>query len=314
VEKVESVMKKVNAEIKLKSGRIGSKLLVLLTMLSLSGLSHAQLSGSIFESLPANPQQSASGISNEGLNLLLDQVRQLQMEVQQLRALSDEQGYELRKMQRESLDRYTNIDSRLSGLEIGQPVGIGSPSAIPGNNSSYPPLPGPISGQPDAFDSPASQSQPPISSANRSAANTDIGSSAGVANRSGLQPAILSEQQMYQMAYDSVINSDFERSVAEFDQYLGSYPGGRFVANAYYWKGQAYLYLSRYAEARDAYQTIINQYPGSTKLPDAMYGLGQAYEGLGDIPQAKSLLTDIIRRYPNTGVANLADTRLMSLD
>ena len=129
-----------------------------------------------------------------------------------------------------------------------------------------------------------------------------------------LQPAVLSEQQLYQMAYDSVINSNFERSIAEFDQYLSIYPQGRFVTNAFYWKGQAFLYLNRYAEARDSYEVILNKYDNSAKLPDAMYGLGLAYQGLGNIPQARQLLNDIKRRFPNTGVANLADTRLLTLD
>ena len=62
------------------------------------------------------------------------------------------------------------------------------------------------------------------------------------------------------MAYDSVINSNFERSIAEFDQYLSIYPQGRFVTNAFYWKGQAFLYLNRYAEARDSYEVILNEY------------------------------------------------------
>ena len=116
------------------------------------------------------------------------------------------------------------------------------------------------------------------------------------------------------MAYDSVINSNFERSIAEFDQYLSIYPQGRFVTNAFYWKGQAFLYLNRYAEARDSYEVILNEYTDSAKLPDAMYGLGLAYQGLGNIAQARQLLNDIKRRFPNTGVANLADTRLLTLD
>ena len=132
--------------------------------------------------------------------------------------------------------------------------------------------------------------------------------------RGTLQPAVLSEQQLYQMAYDSVINSNFERSIAEFDQYLSIYPQGRFVTNAFYWKGQAFLYLNRYAEARDSYEVILAEYAESAKLPDAMYGLGLAYQGLGNIQQAKQLLNEIKRRFPNTGVANLADTRLLSLD
>jgi tol-pal system protein YbgF len=143
-----------------------------------------------------------------------------------------------------------------------------------------------------------------------SAANSSLANS----GRATLEPAVLSEQQLYQMAYDSVINSNFERSLAEFDQYLSIYTQGRFVTNAYYWKGQAYLYLNRFDEARESYEIILNQYADSPKLPDAMYGLGLAYQGLGNIPQAKQLLNDIRRRFPNTGVANLADTRLLLLD
>ena len=67
-------------------------------------------------------------------------------------------------------------------------------------------------------------------------------------------------------------------------------------------------------EARDSYEVILNEYTDSAKLPDAMYGLGLAYQGLGNIPQARQLLNDIKRRFPNTGVANLADTRLLTLD
>ena len=59
---------------------------------------------------------------------------------------------------------------------------------------------------------------------------------------------------------------------------------------------------------------LMNKYDNSAKLPDAMYGLGLAYQGLGNIPQARQLLNDIKRRFPNTGVANLADTRLLTLD
>ena len=159
--------------------------------------------------------------------------------------------------------------------------------------------------------------EPPIPGADPA---TDMAQNAAVAPaqrsapRGTLQPAVLSEQQLYQMAYDSVINSNFERSIAEFDQYLSIYPQGRFVTNAFYWKGQAFLYLNRYAEARDSYEVILNEYTDSAKLPDAMYGLGLAYQGLGNIPQARQLLNDIKRRFPNTGVANLADTRLLTLD
>ncbi|PCJ28613.1 MAG: tol-pal system protein YbgF [SAR86 cluster bacterium] len=294
----------------------------------LSSAVMAQGVGSVQESRPYIPGQSQSSaasptsssvVNNDGLSLLLEQNRQLQVEVQALRGMVEEQAFEIRKIQRNSLSRYTNVDDRLISLESGAEVT--STTAITTNTTSIPPasssaIAAPVSRSVDSsnsgLNSSAIEQQP--SAVPRIASQPITRSIGRNSGRGTLQPAVLSEQQLYQMAYDSVINSNFGLSVAEFDQYLSSYPQGRFVTNAHYWKGQAYLYLNRYAEARESYEIILNQYSDSPKLPDAMYGLGLAYEGLGNIPQAKRLLADIKRRFPNTGVANLADTRLLSLD
>ena len=228
----------------------------------------------------AMAQNAGAQSSNDAMSLLLDQNRQLQAEIQALRGQLDEQGFEIKKLQRDSLNRYTDVDQRLSDLESTAPSSR-QPTAVPTLPNSA-----------------AVQTQAPA---------TDSKS------RPTLQPATLSEQQLYQMAYDSVINSHFERSIAEFDQYLSLYPDGRFVTNAHYWKGQAYLYLERFEEARSAYEIILEQYADSNKVPDAMYGLGLAYQGMGNLQRARQMLNDIKRRFPNTGVANLADTRLLSL-
>ena len=289
----------------------------------------AQMGGTVVESQGFTPGQQNQATTlpssnNDALSLLLDQNQQLRSELQALRALIEEQGFEIRMLQRDSLSRYTNVDDRLSAIETS------------GVSSS--PITTPTTASPVI--EPAINSMPsPNSTLSRSAAgstsealtagtspvpiSSDPNSNPAIAmqrntNRSSgratLQPAVLSEQQLYQMAYDSVINSNFERSIAEFDQYLNIYPEGRFLTNAHYWKGQAYLYLNRFNEAKDSYEIILNQHEDSAKLPDAMYGLALAYQGLGNIPQARQLLNDIKRRFENTGVANLADTRLLQLD
>jgi tol-pal system protein YbgF len=291
--------------------------------------------GAVVESQPAIPGQSipaqtAAGAqpaaNNDALSLLLDQNRQLQAEIQALRGMVEEQGFEIRKLQRDSLSRYTDTDDRLRTLETSAAAQPSSPiatSTSPGISGGFSttetstprtsvdtiPTIGGVRG--------SDRSATPITDTGASAptaADTASSRSNRVTSRGTLQPAVLSEQQLYQMAYDSVINSNFERSIAEFDQYLSIYPQGRFVTNAHYWKGQAYLYLNRYDEARDSYEIILEQFQDSAKLPDAMYGLGLAYQGLGNIPQARQLLNEIKRRFPNTGVANLADTRLLTLD
>lgn len=290
----------------------------------------AQGAGSVVESQPFTPGQTQSrpaqgAQNNDALSLLLEQNQQLSTEVRALRGLLEEQGFEIRKLQRDSLSRYTNVDQRLSNLESAPPAITNSgsnPIAVPPQASDS--FSRPTTSRPSTADF----SRPSINAGGAANGNVSgLGSprSSGTATppvrttgrtlgRGTLQPAVLSEQQLYQMAYDSVINSNFDLSIAEFDQYLSAYPDGRFITNAYYWKGQAYLYLSRFEEARDSYEIIVNQYTDSAKLADAMYGLGLAYQGLGNISQARQLLNDIKRRFPNTGVANLADTRLLSLD
>ena len=273
----------------------------------------AQQVSSVVESQSFIPGQqnlssgSAANVNNnDGLSLLLEQNQQLRTEVQSLRALVEEQEFEIRKIQRDSLSRYTNVDERLGMLENEAVTTVTSPGTSV--TDRLPPLTPP---SPTRQDTSTASSANAVSENSRTAAATETNARF---SRGTLQPAILSEQQLYQMAYDSAINSNFERAVAEFDQYLSIYPDGRFVSNAHYWKGQAYLYLDQFGEARDSYEIILAQYEESPKLPDAMYGLGLAYQGLGNIAQARQLLSEIKRRFPNTGVANLADTRLLSLD
>jgi len=272
----------------------------------------AQRVSSVVESQSFIPGQqnlssnSAASVNNDALSLLLEQNQQLRTEVQALRALVEEQSFEIRKIQRDSLSRYTNVDERLGMLENEAVTTVTSPGTSV--TDRLPPLTPP---SPTRQDTSTASSANAVSENSRTAAATETNARF---SRGTLQPAILSEQQLYQMAYDSAINSNFERAVAEFDQYLSIYPDGRFVSNAHYWKGQAYLYLNQFGEARDSYEIILAQYEESPKLPDAMYGLGLAYQGLGNIAQARQLLSEIKRRFPNTGVANLADTRLLSLD
>ena len=272
----------------------------------------AQQVSSVVESQSFIPGQqnlssnSAASVNNDALSLLLEQNQQLRTEVQSLRALVEEQEFEIRKIQRDSLSRYTNVDERLGMLENEAVTTVTSPGTSV--TDRLPPLTPP---SPTRQDTSTASSANAVSENSRTAAATETNARF---SRGTLQPAILSEQQLYQMAYDSAINSNFERAVAEFDQYLSIYPDGRFVSNAHYWKGQAYLYLNQFGEARDSYEIILAQYEESPKLPDAMYGLGLAYRGLGNIAQARQLLSEIKRRFPNTGVANLADTRLLSLD
>ena len=289
-----------------------SRLVALFLIYAFSSAAVAQNVGSVVESqgISLDAAQTQSSSNSDALSLLLEQNQQLRAELQALRGIVEEQGFELRKLQRDALNRYTSNDERLTALE----GGISASSSLP----TQAPLSPSISNSQRDVSSSVSNTNNAVTA--RESVDDFVGERSSLNNlqtsnrRGSLQPAVLSEQQLYQMAYDSVINSDFERSIAEFDQYMSVYPSGRFVTNAHYWKGQAYLYLERYSEAKESYEIILNRYEDSAKLADAMYGLGLAYQGLGNVTQARQLLNEIKRRFPNTGVANLADTKLLQLD
>ena len=294
------------------SDATASRLLALILIYASSPTAVAQDVGSVVESqgISLGAAQTQSSSNSDALSLLLEQNQQLRAELQALRGIVEEQGFELRKLQRDSLNRYTSNDDRLTALEGG--------ASTSSNLSSQDLLSPSINNSQRDVSSSVSSTGNSVTA--RESVNDLVGEISGLDNqqtsnrRGSLQPAVLSEQQLYQMAYDSVINSDFERSIAEFDQYMSVYPSGRFLTNAHYWKGQAYLYLERYSEAKESYEVILNRYEDSAKLADAMYGLGLAYQGLGNVTQARQLLNEIKRRFPNTGVANLADTKLLQLD
>ena len=289
-----------------------SRLVALFLIYAFSSAAVAQNVGSVVESqgISLDAAQTQSSSNSDALSLLLEQNQQLRAELQALRGIVEEQGFELRKLQRDALNRYTSNDERLTALEGGASASSSLPTQAPLSPS--------ISNSQRDVSSSVSNTNNAVTA--RESVDDFIGERSSLNNlqtsnrRGSLQPAVLSEQQLYQMAYDSVINSDFERSIAEFDQYMSVYPSGRFVTNAHYWKGQAYLYLERYSEAKESYEIILNRYEDSAKLADAMYGLGLAYQGLGNVTQARQLLNEIKRRFPNTGVANLADTKLLQLD
>ena len=182
-----------------------SKTLVLILTSVLAHQAPGQGVGSVVESqgitlgnelqrMPDRPPQSNN---NDALSLLLEQNQQLRAELQALRGLVEEQGFEIRKMQRDSLNRYTNVDDRLSGLELGE--GLNTLIDNPGG----------------ANRTESSESEEPLfTTPNQNTNNNRLNEliptpeETGIASdlsrniRGTLRTEFLSEQQLYQMAYD----------------------------------------------------------------------------------------------------------------
>jgi len=277
----------------------------------------------VVEAQPYLPGQTPSGVmpgnsTNDALVMLLDQFREMRAELETLRGLVEEQNYELNNLKRESLDRYTDLDTRLTAMSSSAPR-TGSIVPVPASAVSPPASVAPINAA--APISAPGQIAPPqiapvaVASLQDSQALSSTTIEMPVISGPSLQPTLLTEQQQYQLALDSLLQDEqYQRAVTEFDQYLGLYPNGRFVTNAYYWMGQAYVNLAMMEEARVAFETIVTQYPDGRKVDDAMYSLGTVYDKLGNIERAQQLLRQVQSRFPNTSAANLADIYLRSMN
>jgi len=245
----------------------------------------------------------AQPTSNEALMLLHDQFRAMRQELDMLRAMVEEQANDIRSLQRDSRDRYTDLDSRISALYGDIESGDLQQSTATG--TMIPPVETPL--QP-VMPETGEQGMPGATAT----------TSPSQVRESGTDPlpdpGSMTEQQLYQSALDVLLqDAAYQRSIDEFRQYLAVYPDGRFVTNAHYWTGQALVNLSEFERARESFSVVVNDYPDGGKIDDAMYSLGTVYHRLGDEARARELLQQVMARFPNTSAANLADIYLRSL-
>ena len=207
----------------------------------------------------SSPAVAPSGGQNVA-NLFL-QVQQLQQEVMRLNGMVEEQANELRKLKAQSLERYVDLDKRLSGGVGSAPSGGSSPSSSAGIA--------------------------PIASGGTM--------SSGAAELPG-------ESEAYKSAYALVRAQKFDQAVDAFQQFLRSYPDGKYAPNAHYWLGELYLVIQPpdLEASRQSFTLLLSQYPDNPKAPDAMYKLGKVQFLKGNREKAKEYLDRVIREYGNT--------------
>lgn len=233
-------------------------------------------------STPAS-SQSAAGLSLEGQ--LMQQLYQLQQEVSMLRGLVEEQEHRIKQMEQDQLDRYQDIDRRLSSLTNG-----GGQQAAPSTNSS-------ASAAIDA----SAPVQPPAG-----------GSSVPAPAAQGpADPA--REKLMYDAAFDLVKQRDFEKAALAFNAFVRRYPGSEYAGNAQYWLGEVYLAQSDLQSAGTAFAKVPANFPGHRKEADALYKLADVERRLGNADKARQLYQEVLSKHPNTSAAQLARRDLETL-
>lgn len=218
---------------------------------------------------------SSAGLSIEGQ--LLQQLYQMQQEVSMLRGLFEEQEHRLKKLEQDQLDRYQDLDRRLTTISSGSSMPQGSNEPV--NGARLPAV------------------EPAAPASEQGAASAD--------------PA--REKLLYEAAFDQVKARDFDKAEMAFNAFLRRYPQSDYAGNAQYWLGEVYLVQGNLNSAGQAFAKVVSQYPDHRKESDALYKLAEVERRLGNTDKAAGLYQEVLRKHPNASAAQLARRELNNL-
>jgi tol-pal system protein YbgF len=212
------------------------------------------------------------------------QLQQMQDDIARLRGQVEVQKNEIRQLKQEGLDRYQDLDGRISQLSsapasagAGAAAGAAQGGAIAANSTPTPPA-----------------------SAGAPAASSEPG-----------DPA--KEKLYYDAAFDLIKAKDFDKASQAFNAFLRKYPNSQYAGNAQYWLGEVNLAKGDLQAAGQAFAKVSQAYPTSNKVPDSLYKLGGVEQKLGRTDRAKGMYQQVISQYPGTSAAQLAQRDLKSL-
>ena len=221
---------------------------------------------------------AAAPVSAQGQVFM--QLQQLQQEVQQLRGLLEEQQNEIRLLKQEGLDRYQDLDKRLSGGAAGSVQSQNqSGAALNGGNTPVMPV-SPVQNSSAASAEPADPEK---------------------------------EKLYYDAAFDLIKTRDFAKAGQAFNGFLRKYPNSQYAGNAQYWLGEVSLAQGDLPAAAQAFSQVSKSYPDHQKVPDSLYKLADVELRQGNTAQAKTLLQQVVSSYPGSSAAQLAQRDLKGM-
>ncbi|KTT25422.1 hypothetical protein RSA46_15520 [Pseudomonas oryzihabitans] len=229
---------------------------------------------------------AGNGAPVSGMGQLFSQLQQMQDDISRLRGQLEVQENEIRQLKQEGLDRYQDLDGRISQL-----------SSAPANAGA-----GAAAG--------ASQAQGGAIAAN----GTPTPPAAANAPAAGSEPADPAKEKLYyEAAFDLIKSKDFDKASQAFNAFLRKYPNSQYAGNAQYWLGEVNLAKGDLQSAGQAFARVSQAYPTSNKVPDSLYKLAGVEQKLGRTDRAKAMYQQVISQYPGTSAAQLAQRDLKSL-
>ncbi len=257
--------------------RIGSRTLLLLTLLPLP-LAAATVEQRL--------QRLESILDNRTLSDIDSRIESLQRENAELRALIEENGFQLKNQQKQQKEFYLDLDQRLQQVERGG-AAVGSTGSSPVNTEA----------------TEESGTVPPPSTGLTVPANSGLSQPA---NRTPAPPSSDESQAAYQRALDLLKKSNYPQARDLFRQYLMNYSNSREAPMARYWLAETSYMLKEYSQAVKDYQLLLEQAPRGNKSADALLKLIYCYRELKQPDGARQYAEQLMSQFAGSHEAKIA--------
>lgn len=243
-----------------------------------------QIAGEGTASSPHNPMLA-----------LFQKMAALQEEIQELRGRVEEQEHQLSRLKQAQHDNYLDFDRR---LRADGPQKIGGVSSLSLRDKEI--LNNLMVGSLDA------------QAINQESAQ-DEESFVMDAVETAEQLESISEEKMYNQAYQFIQHKNYDNALKTFKSMMKSFPDGQYKANGHYWMGEIYMVRGELDFAANEFNTVYQLYPKSSKAADALLKLGYVEYAKGEWERSKELLSKVQAQFPGSSSARLASTRLQRM-
>lgn len=263
------------------------------------------------ENVEARLQKLEQSLQGRGLLDLANQVEALQRQVQQLRGQIEQQQYVIDQLQARAAQQppaavAATGDPRWPSPAAPAPATPAAPGAavpaVPAAPATTPPV-GTAGNAPAPSPADAGMQTAPAPAAPAPATQT----------ATAAPPIAGDPDQAYSAAFNSLKAGKYQDAVAQFNNFLVTYPDSPRADSAQYWLGEAYYVNKQFDQAINEYQKLVAAYPSSQKVSQAMLKIGFCQQELGQTEQARATLQEVLQRYPGTTSARMAEDRLQRM-
>lgn len=124
-----------------------------------------------------------------------------------------------------------------------------------------------------------------------------------------------SSKQTVQQTYDQALSyyqkdKNYPQAIGAFENFIQRYPKHQLTANAYYWMGESYFALGKFARAIKTFDVVSKQYANSNKKCASLFMQGKGFEALEKSNEAKLFYSEVVSQCPKNDVAKKASKLL----